>query len=93
MAFASSSRKTNAGSETETQRNSKFTSANKFSPLVLKMTSEQPKCNAYPKRDRKLTTRAVESEEQNKKKKAINFDLNQFVLPPPNSINDHFLEC
>lgn len=73
MAPASYRRKTNVGFKNATQRNAKVTSANKFSSLILEEIHEQPNGNAYPKRDRKLTTRDVESADQSKKEKAYEF--------------------
>lgn len=60
--------KTKAGHKNVAQKVSNQSNTNKFSPIDLEEAYELPKGSGYRKRDRKLTAKAAEFEDQNKKK-------------------------
>lgn len=66
--FASSSGKPKSGQKDAGQKNSRHSYVNKFSPLEQEETCEMPKESGYPRRETTLAAKAVELEEQNKKK-------------------------
>lgn len=65
--FSVSSGGTKSGHKVATQRNAKNSFANEFSPLAHEETCELIKGSGYPRRERRLTAKAVKLEEQNKK--------------------------
>lgn len=86
----SSGGKPKSGHKVAVQRNAKNSFANKFFPLAHEESCEQTKGGGYPKRERKLTAKAVELDERNKKK-SLNPESQTICPTSPFPINDPFL--